>query len=53
MQNQGINGFYDSLEARKACCGVRKIEPLKRALQDADAWLTGLRREQSPKRARN
>ncbi len=46
----GINGFYNSLEARKACCAVRKIEPLKRALKGADGWLTGLRREQSETR---
>jgi phosphoadenosine phosphosulfate reductase len=46
----GINGFYDSLEARKSCCAVRKIEPLKRALSDSKAWLTGLRREQSEAR---
>ncbi len=46
----GINGFYDSTEARKACCSVRKIEPLKRALEDSQAWITGLRREQSEAR---
>jgi phosphoadenosine phosphosulfate reductase len=46
----GINGFYDSLDARKACCAVRKIEPLKRALQGANAWVTGLRKEQSDAR---
>jgi phosphoadenosine phosphosulfate reductase len=46
----GINGFYDSLEARKACCAARKIEPLKRALVGANAWVTGLRREQSDAR---
>ncbi len=46
----GINGFYDSIEARKACCSVRKIEPLKRALEDSQAWITGLRREQSEAR---
>jgi phosphoadenosine phosphosulfate reductase len=46
----GINGFYDSVDARKACCAARKIEPLKRALQGADAWVTGLRKEQSDAR---
>lgn len=46
----GINGFYDSLEARKACCSVRKIAPLRRALAGRRAWVTGLRREQSPTR---
>jgi phosphoadenosine phosphosulfate reductase len=35
---------------RKACCAVRKLEPLSRALQGVDVWLTGLRREQSPER---
>jgi phosphoadenosine phosphosulfate reductase len=34
-----------------ACCGMRKVEPLERALSDVDAWITGLRREQSPTRA--
>lgn len=46
----GINGFYDSVEARKACCAVRKLGPLKRALTGKTAWITGLRREQSPTR---
>ncbi|CAG0978150.1 adenylyl-sulfate reductase (glutathione) [Burkholderiales bacterium] len=46
----GINGFYDSIAQRKACCEVRKIEPLRRALAGQRAWLTGLRREQSPTR---
>lgn len=46
----GINGFYDSVEARKACCQVRKLGPLKRALAGKTAWITGLRREQSPTR---
>ena len=46
----GINGFYNSQEARKACCAARKIEPLQRALQGADGWLTGLRKEQSDAR---
>ncbi len=47
---QGANGFYDSIENRKRCCHVRKIGPLKRALQGLDVWITGLRREQSPTR---
>jgi phosphoadenosine phosphosulfate reductase len=46
----GINGFYDSVDARKACCAARKIEPLKRALEGADAWVTGLRSAQSDAR---
>lgn len=47
VQTFGANGFYDGLEQRKKCCYIRKIEPLNRALIDADAWLTGQRREQS------
>jgi phosphoadenosine phosphosulfate reductase len=43
----GLNLFYHSVELRKLCCGVRKMEPLKRALTGLDAWMTGLRREQS------
>lgn len=46
----GINGFYHSVELRKSCCQIRKIEPLKRALAGKSAWITGLRREQSPTR---
>ncbi len=46
----GINGFYESPEKRKDCCAVRKIEPLKRALVGAQAWVTGLRKEQSDAR---
>jgi phosphoadenosine phosphosulfate reductase len=51
VHSQGINGFYDSAAARKACCAVRKIEPLKRALSNASAWITGLRKEQSEARS--
>ncbi len=47
---QGINGFYYSKEARVACCGVRKVEPLRRALADAQGWITGLRADQSAAR---
>lgn len=43
----GVNGFYDSVESRKACCAVRKVEPLKRALAGKSAWITGMRREQA------
>lgn len=46
----GLNGFYESIQARKACCHVRKVIPLARALKGADAWLTGLRRDQSDNR---
>ncbi|WP_085339632.1 phosphoadenylyl-sulfate reductase [Aquidulcibacter paucihalophilus] len=47
VATHGLNGFYESLEARKACCGVRKLEPLRRALRGYDAWVTGQRREQA------
>lgn len=46
----GVNGFYGSVERRKACCQVRKVEPLGRALQGKAAWITGLRREQAATR---
>lgn len=43
----GVNGFYDSVDNRKACCHVRKVEPLQRALSGKKAWITGMRREQA------
>ena len=51
IEKQGIDGFYDSVDARHACCHVRKVEPLARALNDAKAWVTGLREDQSYYRA--
>ncbi len=50
VHQQGINGFYHSTEARHACCAVRKVEPLGRALNGAAVWLTGLRADQSGNR---
>lgn len=47
----GTNLFYESEEKRKLCCGVRKVEPLERALSGLDAWISGLRPEQSVTRA--
>jgi phosphoadenosine phosphosulfate reductase len=47
----GIMGFRQSVEARKACCEVRKVGPLNRALAGAAGWLTGMRREQSAERS--
>ena len=47
----GKYGFYESVEARHACCGVRKLKPLARALSGASFWITGLRRGQSGNRA--
>jgi phosphoadenosine phosphosulfate reductase len=51
IARNGINGFRASVEARRACCGLRKVEPLGRALDGAAAWITGVRAEQSPDRA--
>ncbi len=47
----GLNAFYDSVEMRKECCRIRKVEPLNRALAGNKAWLTGQRRAQSTTRA--
>jgi phosphoadenosine phosphosulfate reductase len=51
VAKQGIDGFRQSIRARQACCGVRKVEPLRRALAGASAWVTGLRADQSDARA--
>jgi phosphoadenosine phosphosulfate reductase len=51
VADTGINGFYWSKEARLSCCGVRKVEPLGRALAGAGAWVTGLRADQSDGRS--
>lgn len=50
VAERGVNLFYQSVENRKLCCGVRKLEPLRRALAGLEAWITGLRREQSATR---
>jgi phosphoadenosine phosphosulfate reductase len=50
VRTNGINGFYHSVDARHACCDVRKVEPLHRALRGAAVWLTGLRADQSDNR---
>ncbi|MBI4362505.1 MAG: phosphoadenylyl-sulfate reductase [Euryarchaeota archaeon] len=47
VREHGMNLFYQSVEFRKMCCGVRKVEPLNRALAGLDAWMTGLRRDQA------
>ena len=47
VRNYGPNTFYIDVENRKKCCGIRKVEPLKRALSNVDAWIVGLRREQA------
>jgi phosphoadenosine phosphosulfate reductase len=51
VQRHGLDGFYDGIEQRRACCQVRKVEPLKRALRGKKAWITGLRRGQAESRA--
>jgi phosphoadenosine phosphosulfate reductase len=51
VRRHGERAMYDSIELRKACCGVRKLEPLGRLLDGRTAWVTGLRREQSGARA--
>ncbi len=50
VRRNGEDAMYRSLELRKACCGVRKMEPLGRMLDGRTAWVTGLRREQSNNR---
>ncbi len=49
---KGTHSFQASVDARKECCGIRKVEPLARALAGADAWITGLRRAQGTTRTR-
>ncbi|MDQ9170324.1 phosphoadenylyl-sulfate reductase [Oxalobacteraceae bacterium R-40] len=51
VRQNGLNAFYDSVEMRKECCRIRKVEPLKRALTEKKAWVTGQRRAQSATRA--
>lgn len=50
VRERGINGFYESVDNRKACCHVRKVEPLSRALRGAKVWVTGIRADQSANR---
>jgi phosphoadenosine phosphosulfate reductase len=51
VAQNGIDAFYDSIEMRKECCRIRKVEPLKRALAGQTAWVTGQRRAQSTTRS--
>ena len=46
-KTQGVNGHFESIDNRKNCCNIRKIEPLKRGLKGVDIWITGLRASQS------
>ena len=50
VTQKGPSSFYDSLENRKECCSIRKVEPLNRALQGVECWITGLRSEHSENR---
>ena len=50
LSQKGPNSFYDSVENRKECCYLRKVEPLKRALSEAAVWITGIRAGQSDNR---
>jgi len=50
ITDKGPNAFYESVENRKQCCFIRKVEPLKRALAGNAIWITGLRAEHSPDR---
>ena len=47
IETVGLNGFYESIDNRKQCCYIRKVEPLNRALQGAKLWITGIRQAQS------
>jgi len=51
VRTQGINAFYESIDLRKACCHMRKVEPLQRALTGKQAWVTGMRAEQAATRS--
>ncbi len=50
VSQKGPNSFYESVENRKSCCHIRKVEPLNRALAGQAIWITGIRAEQSPNR---
>lgn len=51
VNTQGINGFYHAIENRISCCGIRKVEPLNRALRGCKMWITGIRGDQSENRS--
>jgi phosphoadenosine phosphosulfate reductase len=50
VKERGINLFYESVENRKLCCHIRKVEPSKRALQGMKVWITGIRKDQTVSR---
>lgn len=51
LTQKGANSFYESVENRKECCHIRKVEPLNRALQGVECWITGIRAEHSENRS--
>lgn len=51
MRSKGAYSFYESIEARQECCGIRKVEPLHRALKGSNLWITGIRKVHSPDRS--
>ena len=51
IRQHGMNLFYKGVNNRKLCCEIRKVNPLNKALSEADAWITGLRRDQGMKRS--
>ena len=50
VQTKGINLFYDSIENRQLCCGIRKVKPLRKILSTLDGWISGIRRDQTTTR---
>ena len=50
VRTKGINLFYDSLDNRKLCCGIRKVHPLRKMLSSLDGWISGIRRDQTTNR---
>ncbi len=51
VEQNGINAFYDSVDLRKKCCAIRKVEPLKRALKNKEIWISGIRKGHSETRS--
>lgn len=51
VRQKGMNLFYESVENRELCCGIRKVNPMNRMLATLDGWITGLRREQTANRS--
>lgn len=51
VEDKGINAFYESVELRKKCCEIRKVNPLKKALKGKDLWISGLRKSHSANRS--